>query len=63
MFLTHAVSFTLFHQAWLSWFGPPTFFGFSGVAYIVMIFAVGIGAAVGLRLAWGALVSRATGRT
>ncbi|MBT8064885.1 MAG: acyltransferase [Gammaproteobacteria bacterium] len=62
MFLTHAISYTLFHQAWMTWLDPPVFFGASGVSYILAIFAVGIGAAVGLRLAWGAAISRVSAR-
>jgi succinoglycan biosynthesis protein ExoH len=60
MFLTHAVSFHLFHKAWLTWFGRPEFFGLSGVLYLLMIFVVATAAAVGLRAAWQSLLNRAS---
>lgn len=53
MFLTHAISFELFHRAWLAVFGRPEFFALSGVLYLLMIFAVATAAAVALRIAWG----------
>jgi succinoglycan biosynthesis protein ExoH len=62
MFLTHAISFTLFRQAWLQWLGRPDFFGPSGIAYLVSVFVVATGVAVGLRLAWGKLVSQVRAR-
>lgn len=58
MFLTHAISFQLFHRAWLTLFGRPEFFGLSGALYLLMIFVVATVAAVGLRIAWGRLVNR-----
>lgn len=58
MFLTHAISFQLFHAGWVRWLGPPEFFGPGGVVYLLMIFAVATTAAIVLRVAWGGLVSR-----
>ena len=60
MFLTHAISFRLFHRAWTTLFGRPEFFGLSGVLYLLMIFVVATAAAIGLRVAWGRLVTRAS---
>jgi succinoglycan biosynthesis protein ExoH len=57
MFLTHAISFQLFHRAWLALFDRPEFFALSGVLYLLMIFAVATAAAVALRLAWGRLAT------
>jgi hypothetical protein len=57
MFLTHAITFQLFHSAWVAAWGSPEFFGLSGVAYLLMIFAVATAAAVVLRMAWRRLVT------
>ena len=57
MFLTHAISFWFFHQAWLKLAGPPQFFGADGVAYVVLIFVFGVSVAVGLRRLWGLFVN------
>jgi succinoglycan biosynthesis protein ExoH len=60
MFLTHAFSFTFYHRLFLRYFGQPEFFGWSGSIYILGILAVAISLAVGLRMAWGRLLTRAS---
>jgi peptidoglycan/LPS O-acetylase OafA/YrhL len=58
MFLTHAITFWFFHKAWYAVFGPPTFLGPSGFAYLLLIFVFGVSAAVLLRQGWGLARSR-----
>ena len=57
LFLTHAISFTLFHRLYLRLFGAPEFFGVSGSLYLLGIFASAIVAAIAAREIWIRLVS------
>jgi len=52
LFLTHAFTFTWFHQAFVKAFGWPQFFAPSGAVYVGGIFLCATLVAVGLRMAW-----------
>lgn len=58
MFLTHAISIHFFNRAWLQLFGRPDFWGWSGIAYMVLVFVAATAAAVALRIAWRGAVTR-----
>jgi hypothetical protein len=62
LFLTHAFSFHFYHRLFLRFFGGPEFFGWSGILYIVGIFAVATVLAVVMRIAWEWLFSRVSSK-
>ncbi|MDH3926295.1 MAG: hypothetical protein OET41_17000, partial [Xanthomonadales bacterium] len=58
LFLTHLFVFTFFTRAWRNQLGEPDFFAASGVAYITVMLFTAVTAAIGLKAAWGWIVSR-----
>lgn len=57
LFLTHLFSFTFFARAWGILFGPPVFFGASGILYIALIILASVLAAIVLKNGWSAIVT------
>jgi len=58
LFLTHLLVFTFFTRAWRSLAGEPDFFGFSGVAYILVMLFTAVTAAIVLKKGWGGMITR-----
>lgn len=57
LFLTHLFTFTFVGRLWRSLFGPPEFFGVSGISFIVTTMLSSVLAAIALKTAWSVSVS------
>jgi succinoglycan biosynthesis protein ExoH len=55
LFLTHLFTFTFFQKIYLHYFPAPEFFGFSGVAYLVLLVSTAVAVSIVLKTLWSRL--------